>query len=287
VTPFDFSAAIAPPRIGVLGTGTSGCETIERMRRAGVPGAVFYDLDVRAPALDRGRVSALVGDVDLLFAIVHVGDRQAVTRAASIVNRVRETGGIAVVLAAAPFEFEGSFRERGAARDLVALARLPGALLVLPQQRLLSMFPAPPPRSVAYGLADDALLRIVEAVVGLIDRSILIGVDFADVRLVMEEPGPARAGWGMGRGPRRVRRALRAALAGPLLGARDLAAARALLVNVSIPTSFDMSEWSELSDAVHALTASDDVPVVMGCTRGTGSERELRVTILATGIGGK
>ena len=281
----DWRVAPPPvPTVRVLGVGAGGCEAVERMSRLGVDGAFFVGLEVRAPsAADARRVPRLVAGSDLLFVVVRGGDTHAATLAATVARGARDGGSTVVLLATEPFAFEGATRERAAALDVAALERLPDALLVLPQERLLAIFPMPPSREVAVGLADAALRRVVVAVTDLAVRPVLVGIDAEDVRFVLSRPGRVRTGHGSGRGARRAGRALRAALADPLLGRGTLGAANGLLVNLSIPPDFLLDEWTAVASAVHASTPAA-TPVVIGCTRAPAGEKGLGVSIVATGL---
>ncbi len=158
------------------------------------------------------------------------------------------------------------------------------SVITIPNEKLLTVLGKGASLLDAFKAANDVLLGAVQGIAELITRPGLINVDFADVRTVMSEMGMAMMGTGRAAGDGRAREAAEAAIASPLLENIDLAGARGLLVNVTAGMDISIGEFEEVGNTIKEL-ASDDATVVVGAVIDPEMQNELRVTIVATGIG--
>ena len=160
----------------------------------------------------------------------------------------------------------------------------PTGLITIPNEKLLVVLGKDASLLDAFKSANDVLLNAVQGIAELITRPGLINVDFADVRTVMREMGMAMMGTGRATGDGRAREAAAAAIASPLLENVNLAGAKGLLVNVTAGMDISIGEFEEVGNTIKEL-ASEDATVVVGAVIDPEMQNELRVTIVATGIG--
>jgi cell division protein FtsZ len=207
------------------------------------------------------------------------------TGAAPVIAEVaRELGALTVGVVTKPFGFEGKKRRRHADEGIINLARAVDTLITIPNERLLSVAGQKTTMLDAFRKADEVLLNAVQGISDLITIPGLINVDFADVRAVMSEMGMAMMGTGRAVGDGRAREAAEAAIASPLLENVNLAGAKGLLVNITSGMDLKIGEFEEVGNTIKEL-ASDDATVVVGTAIDPEMHNELRVTIVATGIG--
>jgi len=159
-------------------------------------------------------------------------------------------------------------------------------LITIPNEKLLSVLGKNSSLLDAFGAANDVLLGAVQGIADLIIRPGMINVDFADVRTVMSEMGQAMMGTGSASGENRAREAAEKAIGSPLLEDVDLQGARGILVNVTAGVDLSLGEFSEVGQVVEEF-ASDNATVVVGTVIDPSIEDELKVTVVATGLGVK
>ena len=160
------------------------------------------------------------------------------------------------------------------------------SLITIPNEKLLDVLGKNTSLLDAFKAANDVLLGAVQGIADLIIRPGMINVDFADVRTVMSEMGMAMMGTGSSRGENRAREAAEAAIRSPLLEDINLQGARGILVNITAGLDLSLGEFSEVGDTVEEF-ASDNATVVVGTVIDSDMNDELKVTVVATGLGGE
>jgi cell division protein FtsZ len=197
----------------------------------------------------------------------------------------RELGALAVGIVTKPFGFEGSRRMKAAEEGIQALAEEVDTLIVVPNNRLLSVLDKQTSMVEAFRVADDVLRQGVQGISDLITLPGLINLDFADVRTIMSEAGNALLGIGMGSGDKRAVEAASAAVSSPLLET-TLEGAKSILL--SITGGRDLSLW-EVNEAARAVqeAAHPDANIIFGAMLDEKLEDEVWITVVATGYGGK
>jgi cell division protein FtsZ len=196
----------------------------------------------------------------------------------------KELGILTVAVVTRPFDMEGSKRHASAEHGIAELSRHVDSLITIPNQKLLTVLGGDVTLLDAFKAANQVLQGAVQGIAELITRSGMINVDFADVRTVMAETGMAMMGSGSARGENRARDAAEAAVSSPLLEDVNLSGAHGLLINVTAGPDLRTSEFSVVGDTVKAY-ASEDANVVVGCVIDPEMREEIRVTVVATGIG--
>ncbi len=233
---------------------------------------------------DRDRITEVIQGADMLFITAGMGGGTG-TGAAPIVAQVaKELGILTVAVVTKPFPFEGGKRMQVAASGIKELSQYVDSLITIPNEKLLSVLGKNISLLDAFKVANDVLLGAVQGIAELITRPGLINVDFADVRTVMSEMGMAMMGTGRASGKERARDAAEAAIASPLLEDVNLAGARGILVNLTAGPDMAIGEFEEVGNTVKEF-ASENATVVVGTVIDPEMSDELRVTVVATGLG--
>ncbi|MCK5092902.1 MAG: cell division protein FtsZ, partial [Gammaproteobacteria bacterium] len=207
------------------------------------------------------------------------------TGAAPVVAQIaKEMGILTVAVVTRPFAFEGKKRMATGDEGIAEINKYVDSLITIPNEKLLSVLGKTISLLDAFKAANDVLFGAVQGIAQLITRPGLINVDFADVRTVMSEMGMAMMGSGTASGEDRAREAAEAAIASPLLEDVDLTGARGILVNVTAGLNLSIGEFEEVGLAIKEFS-SDDAVVVVGTVIDSDMSDELRVTVVATGIG--
>ena len=231
---------------------------------------------------DRDRITDLLRGTDMLFVTAGMGGGTGTGAAPVIAEVAQELGVLTVAVVTRPFNFENRLEVANAGID--QLSEFVDSLIVVPNEKLLSVLGKDTSMLEAFSAANDVLLGAVQGISDLIVKPGLINVDFADVRTVMAEMGMAMMGTGRARGSSRARDAAEAAIHSPLLEDVQLDGARGVLVNVTAGTDVALGEFAEVGDAIKAL-ASDRGRVVIGTVIDPDAGDELKVTVVATGLG--
>ncbi len=308
--------SVIHPVIRVVGVGGAGVNAVNRMVEAEVAGVEFLaintdlqslqqstaditlhigaeltrglgsgsDTDLgRAAAMeDYDRAKALLKGSDMIFITAGAGGGTG-TGAAPIIARIaREVGALAVAIVTKPFGFEGSRRAEAAEQGIKALAEEVDTLIVVPNNRLLSVLDKQTSMVDAFRVADDVLRQGVQGISDLVTLPGLINLDFADVRTIMSGAGNALLGIGMGAGgEHRATEAAMQAVASPLLET-SMEGARSILL--SITGGRDLSLW-EVNEAAKAVSeaAHPDANIIFGAMVDEKLEDQVWVTVVATG----
>ena len=234
---------------------------------------------------DRERIREVIEGCNLLFITAGMGGGTGTGGAPVVAQVAKEMGILTVAVVTKPFPFEGKKRMDIAKEGISELKTFVDSLITIPNEKLLSVLGKNITLLDAFKAANDVLLGAVQGIAELITRPGLINVDFADVRTVMSEMGMAMMGSGRASGEERAREAAEAAIASPLLEDVNLAGARGILVNVTCGMDLAIGEFEEVGNTVKSF-ASENATVVVGTVIDPELDGELRVTVVATGLGG-
>jgi cell division protein FtsZ len=304
--------------IKVVGVGGGGGNAVTHMVNSGIEGVDFICINTDAQALkhskvktslqigsnitkglgagadpevgrqaameDRDRIVELIEGSDMIFITAGMGGGTG-TGAAPIVAQVaRELGILTVAVVTKPFEMEGSKRTALADQGINELHKFVDSLITIPNQKLLTVLGGDITLLDAFKSANQVLQGAVQGIAELITRPGMINVDFADVKTVMAETGMAMMGSGHAKGENRARAAAEAAISSPLLEDVNLSGAHGLLINVTAGMDLRTSEFHTVGETVKQF-ASEDATVVVGYVIDHEMSDEIRVTVVATGIG--
>jgi cell division protein FtsZ len=233
---------------------------------------------------DRDRVMDLLEGADMVFITAGMGGGTG-TGAAPIVAQVaKEMGILTVAVVTRPFLFEGKKRAQIADDGIKELGQFVDSLITIPNEKLLAVLGRDISLLNAFGAANDVLLGAVQGIAELITCPGLINVDFADVKTVMSEMGMAMMGSGKAQGEDRATVAAETAISSPLLEDVNLSGARGILVNITAGMDMTIGEFDEVGNTVKQF-ASENATVVVGTVIDPDMSGEMRVTIVATGLG--
>ncbi len=235
---------------------------------------------------DRDRIVDLLDGADMVFITCGMGGGTGTGASPVIAQLAKELGILAVAVVTKPFPFELKRRMQIAQQGIDELSEHVDSLITVPNEKLLSVLGRGITLRDAFKAANDVLLGAVQGIAELITRPGMINVDFADVRTVMSEKGRAMMGSGKGTGEDRARQAAESAINCPLLEDVNLAGARGILVNVTAGPDLGMDEFATVGEAIGDF-ASDNALVVIGTALDESVRDELRVTVVATGLGCK
>ncbi len=233
---------------------------------------------------DRDRLMDVLDGSDMVFITAGMGGGTG-TGAAPIVAQVaKEMGILTVAVVTRPFAFEGKKRGAVAEEGIIELSQFVDSLITIPNEKLLSVLGRDVSLLNAFSAANDVLLGAVQGIAELITCPGLINVDFADVRTVMSEMGMAMMGSGKAQGEERAKIAAEAAISSPLLEDVNLSGARGILVNITAGMDLSIGEFDEVGTTVKEF-ASENATVVVGTVIDPEMSGDIRVTIVATGLG--
>ena len=244
------------------------------------------DIGRQAALEDRDRIQELIEGSDMLFITAGMGGGTGTGAAPVVAQIAKELGILTVAVVTKPFPFEGNKRMKAAQQGLEELGRYCDSLITIPNEKLLSVLGGGTTLLDAFKSANDVLFGAVQGIAELITRPGLINVDFADVRTVMSEMGMAMMGSGVASGPDRAREAAEMAVASPLLEDVNISGAKGILVNVTAGMDMAIGEFEEVGNTVKEF-AADDATVVIGTVIDPEMRGEMRVTVVATGLGGR
>ena len=233
---------------------------------------------------DRERIAEALKGADMVFITAGMGGGTGTGGAPVVAEVAKEMGILTVAVVTRPFPFEGKKRMLVADQGLKQLAEHVDSLITIPNEKLLAVLGKNTSLLDAFKEANNVLQGAVQGIADLITRPGMINVDFADVRTVMSEMGQAMMGTGVARGENRAREAAERAIRSPLLEDVNLQGARGILVNVTAGFDLSLGEFSEVGDLV-AEFASETATVVVGTVIDPEMTDELRVTVVATGLG--
>jgi cell division protein FtsZ len=234
---------------------------------------------------DRDHIVEILSGADMVFITAGMGGGTGTGAAPVIAQVAKELGILTVAVVTKPFHFEARRRMEIAEKGIEELAAYVDSLITIPNSKLGAVLGGETLLLNAFKAANDVLQGAVQGIAELITRPGLINVDFADVRTVMSEMGMAMMGSGQASGDDRAIMAAQAAIGSPLLEDINLSGACGILVNITAGPSLTMKEFEEVGSTVADL-ASEDATVVMGTVIDPELGDDLRVTVVATGLGG-
>lgn len=305
--------------IKVIGVGGGGGNAVEHMMQENIEGVEFVCANTDAQALrksnarvllqlgedltkglgagadpeigrkaaeeNRDRIKDVIEGSDMIFITAGMGGGTGTGAAPVFAQIAKELGILTVAVVTKPFIFEGKKRMQIADQGIRDLAKNVDSLITIPNNKLLSVLGKNITLLNAFRAANNVLLGAVQGIADLITRPGLINVDFADVRTVMSEMGMAMMGTGVSIGENRATEAAQAAISSPLLEDIDLSGARGVLVNITGGMDMSIGEFEAVGEVVKSFT-SENATVVVGTVIDTEmSDNELRVTVVATGLG--
>lgn len=304
--------------IKVIGVGGCGGNAVEHMLQSGLQGVEFISANTDAQVLvksrvrtqlqlgsavtrglgaganpeigreaaleDRDRIAELIEGADMLFITAGMGGGTGTGAAPVVAQVAKELGILTVAVVTKPFMFEGK-RVKIAQAGIEALSEHVDSLIVIPNEKLMQVLGEDVSMLDAFKAANNVLYGAVAGIAEVISCPGLVNVDFADVKTVMSEMGMAMMGSATARGADRAHLAAEQAVASPLLEDVNLAGARGVLVNITASQDLRMKEINEVMGTIRGFTA-DDCTVIFGAVFDENMQDELRVTMVATGIGG-
>lgn len=304
--------------IKVIGVGGGGSNAVNHMVEAQIDGVDFICANTDAQALksstcktslqlgaaitkglgagaqpqigrqaaeeDRERIQDALEGADMVFITAGMGGGTGTGAAPVVAEVAREMGVLTVAVVTKPFPFEGPKRLQVALDGIEELGKSVDSLITIPNEKLLAVLGKDMSLLNAFSAANDVLLNATQGIAELITRPGLINVDFADVKTVMSEMGVAMMGIGSASGQNRAREAAEAAINSPLLEDIDLAGAKGILVNITAGLNLSIGEFDEVGNTVRDF-ADEDATVVVGTVIDPDMQEDMRVTVVATGLG--
>ncbi len=264
--------------------GGSTCLQLGSHVTKGLGAGANPEIGRQAALEDRDRIADVLSGSDMVFITAGMGGGTGTGAAPIVASVAREMDILTVAVVTRPFIFEGKKRALIADAGMKELQEHVDSLITIPNDRLLQVLGKDVSLVNAFAKANDVLHGAVQGIADLIIRPGMINVDFADVRTVMSEMGMAMMGSGTAVGETRAREAAEKAIRSPLLDDIDLQGARGILVNITAGPDMSLGEFSDVGDTVEEF-ASDDATVVVGTVIDPSMTDELRVTVVATGLG--
>ena len=315
---FEYAERESAAKIKVIGIGGGGGNAINNMIRSNLAGVDFIAANTDVQALETslapmkmqlgrgitkglgaganpeiGR-SAALEDVDKLKDMLQGSDMVFITAglgggtgtgAAPVVAQIaKELQALTVAVVTKPFNFEGRQRKKQAERGIQELKKVVDTIITIPNDRLIGLATKKAKFVEMLKRADDVLLYAVKGISDLIMIPGLINLDFADVRTIMSEMGMALMGTGIARGDNRASEAAQQAISSPLLEDVSISGARGVLMNITSGPELTIEEVQEASSLIQQQ-AHEDANIIWGTVLDDGVGEELRVTVIATGIG--
>jgi cell division protein FtsZ len=305
-------------RMKVVGVGGAGGNAVNRMIAERLQGVEFISVNTDVQALsasdahrklqigktltrglgagsrpDVGReailenqeeVSEVLQGSDMVFVTCGMGGGTGTGAAPIVAEIAREQGALTVGIVSKPFAFEGKKRMHSAEEGIAQLRNVVDTLIVVPNERLRAVVDKGTTVQEAFRVADSVLLNATRGISDLITVTGLVNVDFADVRTVMTEMGQALMGTGFGTGESRAMESAKEAISSPLLEDMSIAGASGVLINITGGEDLSLHEVSEVSSVVHEA-AGEDANIIFGAVIDPNMKGQIRVTVIATGIG--
>ncbi len=313
-TPATMPPEVNDPVIRVIGVGGGGVNAVNRMVEAGITGVEFMavntdlqslqtsaadltvhigngvtrglgsgsdpELGYRAAFEEQDRIKRMLKGSDMVFVAAGAGGGTGTGAAPVIARLARDVGALTVGIVTRPFGFEGTRRAKQAEKGIEALAGEVDTLIVVPNDRLLSVLERNTSMVEAFRVADDVLRQGVQGISDLITLPALINLDFADVRTTMRDAGPALLGIGMGTGDSRASFASERAISSPLLET-SIEGARSILLSITGGRDLSLVEISEAARVIQEA-AHPEAHIIFGANVDDDLEEQIWVTVIAT-----
>lgn len=304
-------------RFTVFGVGGGGGNAVQHMVESEIAGVKFVCANTDKQALDRvkapfsiqlgeqstrglgaganpevGRTSAeeakeqireQLEGTDMVFVTAGMGGGTGTGAAPIVAEIAKEMGILTVGVVTTPFEYEGRKRQKSAEKGIEELEKHVDSLIVIPNERLLSVY-GDISMKEAFKKADDVLLNAVRSIFDLIVNPGYMNLDFADLKTAMSTRGYAMMGIGSARGEDRARQAAEMAIRSPLLDQVRMENAKGLLVNITGSEDIKPKEFKAISTIINQIVDMDEGNVIYGSVFDPDARDELRVTVIATGL---
>jgi len=313
-------AAVA--RMKVIGVGGAGGNAINRMIGAGLKGVEFIAINTDAMALDnnnaptriqagekltkglgaganpevgraameesRERIKEVLNDTDMVFITAGMGGGTGTGGAAVVAEIAKELGILTVAIVTRPFLFEGRVRDRNAQKGITELRKNVDTIIIIPNQKVLSVSDRNTPLIDAFKTADDILHQGTKGISDLILVNGIINLDFADVKTIMKDMGDAIMGTGIAEGENRAVLAAESAINSPLLDDISIAGARGILINITGGEDLGMYDASDAVEVVNRAIGEDaETNIIFGAVTDPAMKGKIQVTVIATGFNDK
>ncbi len=316
--PIEFdSPADHGAKIRIVGVGGGGTNAVHSMITRGLAGVDFVAINTDVQALERNAASAkirigknltrglgagadptigqraaeedkeeigrVLANSDMVFITAGMGGGTGTGGAPVVANIAKSLGALVVGIVTRPFTHEGKKRAAQAEYGIEELRKHVDTLIVIPNQRLLTIVDKATPITQAFEVANSVLYNATRGISDIITVPGLVNVDFADVRRVMREMGDALMGSGMATGENRAVEAAQSAISSPLLEGVDIKGAQKMLVNITGGNNMSIQEYDEAVGIIHEA-AGGDVEVIAGVVIDENMTEEVMVTVIATGF---
>jgi len=308
----------SPARIKVIGTGGAGCNAITRMVREQIRGVEFIAMNTDAQHLEiteaaqrialgeritrglgaggdhnmgrkaaeesRDEIKQIVSGADMVFIAAGMGGGTGTGSAPLVAEIAKQSGALTIAVVTKPFNFEGVHRAQVAEQGIANLIDKVDTLIIIPNDRLMDLCDQKTSVDGAFKFADEVLFHGVQAIAEVVTVPGLINLDFADIRTIMKDAGPAWMSIGRGSGQNRATDAAKQALASPLLDV-SIEGAKGVLFNIS-GANLSLFEVNHAADVVRQAV-DPDANVIFGVVLDPNMGNEVRLTMIATGFASK
>jgi cell division protein FtsZ len=305
-----------PARIKVIGVGGGGCNAIARMVRDEIQGVEFFALNTDAQSLQlidcphkiqigekltrglgvggddsvgqrsaeesRDDIREMIAGADMIFVTAGMGGGTGTGAAPVVAEAAKETGALVIGVVTRPFSFEGAHRRLVAEGGIDRLMEHCDTLIIVPNDRLLALCDTKTCVDNAFKIADEVLRQAVAAIAEVITVPGMINLDFADIRSIMKDAGPAWLSIGKGTGTNRATDAAKAALSSPMLDI-SIEGARGVLYTVSGGSSLTLHEVNQAAELIKGAVDAE-ANIIFGVTFDPKMDSEIRITLVATGF---
>jgi cell division protein FtsZ len=306
-------------KIKVIGLGGGGCNAVTRMVREQIRGAEFIAMNTdsqhlaiteagvriqlgeritrglgaggdhimgqKAAEESRDEINEVLAEADMVFVTCGMGGGTGTGSIPMVAQLAKQSGALTIAVVTRPFGFEGTHRSQVAEQGLTSLIDKVDTLIVIPNDRLLELCDQRTSVDGAFKLADEVLFRGVQAIAEVVTVPGLINLDFADIRTVMKDAGPAWMSIGHGSGHNRAGEAARQALASPLLDV-CMQGATGILFNMAGSSTLTLFEVNEAADVIRQAV-EPDANIIFGVILDPNMDNEVRLTLIATGFATK
>jgi len=308
-----------PAKIKVIGLGGGGCNAITRMVREEIQGVEFIAMNTDAQALaiteaptriqlgekltkglgvggdhflgqkaaeeNRDELKDIISGADMVFITCGMGGGTGTGAAPVIAEIAKHSGTLTIAVVTRPFTFEGAHRSKVAKEGIARLLDKVDTLIIIPNDRLLDLCDQKTTVDSAFQLADDVLRHGVQAIAEVITVPGLINLDFADVKAVMKDAGPAWMSIGRGSGQNRAVDAAKEALSSPLLDV-SLSGSKGVLFNVVGSSNLTLLEVNEAAEVIRQAV-DPEANIIFGVAHDPIMDKEVKITLIATGFASK
>jgi len=306
-------------KMKVIGVGGAGGNAVNRMINAGLTGVEFVSVNTDAMALDnnraanriqigekitkglgaganpevgrlameedRDKIASFLEGSDMLFITAGMGGGTGTGGSPVVAEIAQEMGILTVAIVTKPFLFEGKVRDRNANKGIEDLRKSVDTIIVIPNQKLLSIVERSTSLIDAFKTADDVLYQATKGISDLISVHGLVNLDFADVKTIMKGMGDALMGTGFAEGENRAVMAADSAIHSPLLDDISITGARGILINITGGEDMTLYDVSDATQTVYDAVGEDsETNIIFGAVTDSSMNGKIRVTVIATGF---